>query len=89
MLIMQEVLASYQEVRSIYTALDINFPKSRNLEEITKLNRLFSCMNCGYYFDEIWKTKLLLQWVSRTASFLTVLPYDQQLLEVELFLLIQ
>ena len=53
MLIMQEVLASYQEVRSIYTALDINFPKSRNLEEITKLNRLFSCMNCGYYFDEI------------------------------------
>ena len=45
----REVLASYLEVLKIYTVLDIKFPKARNLREITKLNRLFSWINCGYY----------------------------------------
>ena len=35
---MQEELASYLEVIKIYTALDIKFPRVRNLREITKLN---------------------------------------------------
>ena len=49
MLFMQEVLARYLEILRIYTVLDIKFPSAINVSEITKLNRLFSWMNCGYY----------------------------------------
>ena len=49
MLFMPEALARYLEILRIYTVLDIKFPNAINLSEITKLNRFFSSMNCGYY----------------------------------------
>ena len=46
-------------------SLDIKFAIARNLTEITKLNRLFSWLNCEYYSKklkvvELEKAKLLL-----------------------------
>ena len=88
---MQEVLGSYQEVRKIYTMLDIKVSKSQKLkgnhktEWVVQLNELWVLPEKDKR-DEIREEGQapFVREVFVHPDFLTVLAHDQQLLELEI-----